>query len=258
MLNLVAPQFAFDPPSSGAELETPINVGVAGIQYPDGSALSQNEARKVGAFIYRVSAGIEEIWNEADQRWAPVPLGIAGLAELTPLPLIYKGGDPQPWQGLLVAAGQKDYAGDSRFDKASNGGPTYRLRAFAQASRESIDYYGLSDASANLLFTSATDNQRFSVDLDTGSNRDCRRVRLILKNANLRTAGFLEIRTDTGQEIEIANFAVSGAKQASIVLENNGDIRLRPANGRNVVLGSTLEAERIRYQPSAGGPKQIL
>ncbi len=258
MLNVSVPQFTFDPPGSGAELEKPVNLKVSTIQYTDGSALTQEEARKVGAFVYRVSAGAEEIWNEDEQRWVPVPVSMRDLSALTPLPLIYKSAEPEPWQGVLVAAGQSDHVGAPRFDKAGNGGPAYRLRAFAQARRQSVDHYGLSDASASLLFTSATDKQRFSVDLDTGSNRDCRRVRLLLKNASLRTAGYLEIRSDSGQEIEIANFTASGAKLASIVLENNGDIRLDPASGRNIVLGSTLEAQRIRYQPLAGGPKKIL
>ena len=36
---------------------------------------------------------------------------VATLAALTPLALAFKDGQPEPWQGVLVAAGQKDRNG---------------------------------------------------------------------------------------------------------------------------------------------------
>jgi hypothetical protein len=115
-----------------------------------------------------------------------------------------------------------------------------------------VAYMGLGAPSGNLLFTSATDEQRFVVVLDPNSPRSCHLARMQLRNDALVPAGFLEIRTTTGQEVEIANCDAGGSVLAQVLLTGDGDIRLRPAAGRSIILEGTLVADRICYTPDPG------
>jgi hypothetical protein len=257
-ITVPAPQFQLDPPGSPPVLEKPLHVRVAAIRYPDGRELAQEDAQRIGAYVYRAAGGGEQVWHDGEQRWVAPPDDIGLLAVMPPLPLQFKAGDAMPWQGVLVAAGQKDRTGTARFAKAVSGSPRYRVRAFALARRDGVDYRGLGAASLDLEFASLADTQRFAVDLDTDDAQTCRRVRLMLKDAGLSEAGYVEIRAAAGQEVEIANCAPGGAVRARIVLEESGDIRLEPASGRRIVLGGMLEAELIRYQPQGGGAKETL
>ncbi|MFB9240317.1 hypothetical protein IV454_24060 [Massilia antarctica] len=257
-LTLPAVQVLTDPPAGPPSLERPLTLQLGPLSFPDGQPLRQDDTRKIGAFVYRAQGSAEQIWNEGERNWTKVPPDLATLATLTPLPLQFKAGDPAPWQGLLVAAGQKDQGGAARFATAQNGAPAYRLRAFVNARRDGIDYTGLGPPSADLHFVSLAESQRFAVRLDTGDAQNCQQVRLMLKNGALSEAGYVEIRTTGGQEVEIANCTPGGAVKARIVLLDNGDIRLEPASGRNIVLGGTLEAERITYQPHNGAGRLTL
>ena len=257
-LTLPAVQLLTDPPAGPASLERPVTLKLGPLSFPDGQPLRQDDTRKIGAFVYRAQGGAEQIWNEGERNWTSAPADLAVLATLTPLPLQYKDGDPAPWQGLLVAAGQTDQGGAPRYAKAQNGAPAYRLRAFVRAARDGADYVGLGPPSADLQLVSLAESQRFAVRLDTGDAQNCRQVRLMLKNGALSEAGYVEIRSNGGHEVEIANCGAGGAVKARIVLLDNGDIRLEPASGRNIVLGGNLEAERITYQPHNGAGRQTL
>src|SRR5690606_24618353 len=109
-----------------------------------------------------------------------------------------------PWQGLLVAAGQKDKTGAARFAKAIGGSPAYRVRVLARFQIDGALAEGLSAPSADLSFVSATDNDRFAITLDTGQAADCTVVRIQIKNGALQPAAFLELRAHDA-EVEIAN-----------------------------------------------------
>lgn len=257
-LTLPAAQLVSDPPAGPASLEKPLTVKLGPLTFPDGQPLKQDATQKIGVFVYRTQGSGEEIWNDAQQHWSSAPADPAELAGLTPLPLQFKDGDPAPWQGLLVAAGQKDQAGAARYAKAQNGAPAYRVRAFVSARQNGVDHIGLGPPSAELQFVSLADSQRFAISLDTGDAQTCQQVRLRLKNSTLGEAGYVEIRATGGQEVEIASCTPGGALKARIVLLDNGDIRLEPASGRNIVLAGPLEAERITYQPHNGAARQTL
>jgi hypothetical protein len=160
--------------------------------------------------------------------------------------------------GVLVAAGQKDSIGGDRFKTTTTGTPTYRLRAFARSQRQEVEYFGLSDPTNGFTFVRERDKQRFLVDLDPNDPHECKSATILLKNSSLRKAGFIEIRAATGQEVEIANCAPDGTVRATIVLEQNGDIRLRPSSGRRIVLDGPLDAGLVSYQPLGGGPRLTL
>src|SRR5262245_14235131 len=110
-LTVPIPRLIADPPGGPAELEKPVKITMKVVRYPDGVDVAADDVQKLGAFVYRSAGGGDEVWNDAEQRWQPAPVADADLAQLTPIALSAKAGDPDPWQGMLVAAGQKDKAG---------------------------------------------------------------------------------------------------------------------------------------------------
>lgn len=253
-LTVPAPQPSWEGDAASAELEKPVNVKLAALSFADGQPATQDELQKIGAYIYRSSGGTEEIWNEDEQGWQAPPVDPSALQ---PLPLAYKDGEAEPWQGVLAAAGQKDQHDAPRYDTASNGEPSYRLRAFARFTHGGETHEGLSAPSAAFTFVSAAENQRYTLSFDTETPADCTRAKLELKNASLVTAAYIELRA-SGTEVEIANCTGSGAVLARVLLNAAGDIELSPAPGRKLIVHGDIEAEHLRYQPSAGGAKQDL
>jgi hypothetical protein len=228
------------------------------VRYPDAHELTADDARVIGAFVYRGAIGGEEVWDHKNQQWVVPPIGLDALATLKPLPFGPAPGEPAPWKATLVAAGQKDKGGNPRYAKSITGTPVYRLRAFARAKRDGVEFQGLGAPTPDIQFVSATENQRFVVGFDTDDVSTARRARVMLKNSALQPAGFLEIRATGGQEVEVANCEPSGNVRARITLTSTGDIRLTPAPGRRILLDGDLDAQHITYQPQGGGTRQTL
>jgi hypothetical protein len=257
-LTVPVPQIVLDPPAGPPQLEKPVTVSLGAVRYPDATTLGQDDMRAIGVFVFRGTPGSEEVWDEGTKTWKSTPINAASLAALTPVPMMPVGGGPPDWTGILIAAGQKDASGADRFLAASSGTPRYRLRAFARGQRDGLDYSGLSAQSPDLLFTSAAANRRFAVALDPPESASATTARMVLKNAALLDAGYVEIRTAGGQEVEIANCDTSGAVLARVRLTSSGDIQLEPAAGRRIVFTGPLEADEITYQPHGGGSRLTL
>ena len=249
-LTVPAPQLSWK--DAGApQLEQQIDVKLAALRFPDGLEASDAEMQIVGAYIYRTSPAGEELWNEAEQRWGVAP---GDLTALPPLPFVYKKGEPLPWQGTLIAIGQKDKDGNDRFAKTVGNTPRYRLRAHARFTHAGNDYAGLSAPSADLAFISGLENQRFKVLMDPDDPQQAQEVTLLLRNSALVPAGQLKITTKNGQSVEIANFDAAGNPLAAVQVAADGSIHLKPAAGQKIVLDGDLVAQHIRYLPAAGGP----
>jgi hypothetical protein len=256
-LTLPVPVLRWPPPSPQPEIESPVEVAEGSITYPDGAPLPADDVLKLGAFVYRLAGGAEEIWDEAGQQWQPAPADPAALGGLGPLPLSFKAGDPQPWQGVIVALGQKDRTGADRFATAVAGLPRYHVRVFASARRAGVEHTGLSGASTAFLFASAADSQRFAVILAPRNPRECETARIELKGAALQPAAFVELRA-SGSAVEIANCDGMGGVLARIQLTAAGDIQLQPAAGRRIVLAGELEADLVHYRPQGSATKVYL
>ena len=258
-LSLPTPRLTGDggaPLPAAPKLDAPVAVRLGPVAFPDGVLLQAEDGAELGFFVYRFARpGIEEMWDAAGKRWRPAVTDASALAALKPSPLAFKAGEPEPWQGVLAAKGQKDGAGNDCFVEATAGFPCYWLRVWVKASHAEVDYQGLSNASAQLHFTSAASTQRFGVVLapDPKKPDTCTQARVQLKNDSMAPAGYIEIRTTSGQEVEITNCDAGGQPLARVTLTADGDISLHPAPGRSVILDGPLAADTISYR-SSGAP----
>jgi hypothetical protein len=256
-LALPPPRLAL-PAGAPALLERALDVTLAEIRYSDGVLLDQSAATKSGVFVYRTqSAGAgEELWNDAAKAWQPAP---PDPAAMTPAPFTYKTGDPAPWRAVVIAAGQKDAAGQDRYAKADPSHfPRYRVRAFVTARRDGDEYVALSAPSTDWLFASAAENARFGVALGAGETaQNATSARMQIKSAALAPAAYVEIRTAGGNAVEIA-CDTGGGVLARVLLRADGAIVLTPRPGQRVVIDGAVETGEILYQPSGGGAKRWL
>lgn len=261
-LTVQAPTLKYEDAGGGrATLENPVEVLCAAPTFPDGSAFGQEDLGMAGFLVYRVmgAGALWEIWDGNAKQWVTQT---GAEATLKKEPLTYKEGDPLPWQGILVAAGQKDKSEQDQYATVTPPSPypQYAVRAFFSAKKGGQEYSGLSAASAPVSFVSMTDAIRAGLSIPKGQKpMSATRVTIFLRDANLVTIGSLDIRADGGSsEITISNANGAGATLAQVILTSTGEIRLSPALTQKVVITGPLEAEVIRYQPQIGGDKEYL
>ncbi len=257
-LALPAPELRWKGGGAHAPFEQPVDVSLPPLLLPDGQEVAGDAVVKLGVLVERDGG---QFWHEKAARWQSAPPDAEVLATLDPplepLALEHKPGDARRWQGQLVALGQKDGAGAPRYLPLDGAGPAYRLRAFALVQRAGVVHLSLGPASPDLRFVRTAGQERFGMELDTEGPSDCSEVRLRLRDAAGQPAGYLRMATGP-REAELVTCDASGQVLARVRLTAQGDIELRPAPGRRVLVLADLEAERIRYQPSGGGGKTDL
>lgn len=252
---LTLPALQLEPAAGPWPLEQPIALRLPAFTV-EGEPVTQDMARSVGAFVYRDAGAGEELWNDKPGRWEPVPStpdAPDALDALQPLPLSFQADADPPWQGTWIAIGLKDKAGALRFAKAQGGTPRYRLRPFALLEHGGRRQRALGAPTGWVTFSSLADTQRFAVVLQPESAQESESARFVLRNAALAPAGWLEIRAAGGrQEVEIVKCDASGAPVSSVLLADDGSIRLRPGGSARIVLEGELEAQRVSYVRSDG------
>jgi len=258
------PTLSFKPVDTGlAMIEKPINLKCAAVTFPDLSSFGQTDLGTAGFFVYRqVGLGPSQVWNDDTKLWEPDPG--SGVATFKPKTLIFKEGDPDPWQTPVVAAGQKDKNDDDQFVKAAPVFPQYYFRAYFAATKNGTAFSGLSSASAPVRFISAQDAILAGVTIGDGETpEDATELSVFLRDTSRQYIGTLQIFRDSGSaRIEISNRQF-GSQKAVVRVLPSGDIELEPASGRNVIVNGPLNADRIFYQPadllgSPVGPKHWL
>ncbi|MEJ8837997.1 hypothetical protein [Ramlibacter sp. AN1133] len=249
---LTLPALQLEPAAGPWPLEQPIELRLPAFTL-DGQAVTQDMARSVGAFVYREAGGGEELWNEKPGRWEPAPGTLDALDALQPLPLAFQAEADPPWQGTWIAIGLKDQAGAARFAKSQGGNPRYRLRPFALLEHQGQRQRALGAPTGWVTFSALADTQRFAVAMQPESAQECESARFVLKNAALAAAGWLEVRASSGrQEVEIVKCDANGAPVSSVLLADDGSIRLRPGGSARIVLDGELEAQRVSYVRNDG------
>jgi hypothetical protein len=246
------PVLAYDgAPAGPATLEQPVDVLVGPVT-SGGAVVGPEALRTFAYFVYRrVGSGAAlDIWDDGAKVWtSELDTGAAR----TPVQLAYQVGEPEPWRGILIAAGGRDSAGNPQFAKAAGGYPHYAVRAFF-ASAQGAEAV-LTGPSATFTFVSTSDKNLVVMGPgDDEEAADATQARVLLKNTSLQTIGSLQIeRSSPGARVTLGN-----AAGASIVLHPDGTIELTPAAGQRVVVTSDLETEHIVYLPSGGAVKQTL
>lgn len=257
-LALPAPVLRWKGGGAEAPLEEPVAIVLPPLLLPDGQEAAGDAVLKLGVLVER-DGGL--LWNDKAAAWQGAPLDapalLAHAPPFEPLPLEHKPGEADRWQGQLAAMGQQDGSGAPRYVPVDDGGPAYRLRAFALVQRAGVAYLGLGPPSAALRFRRQMGNERFGMQFDTEGPRDCTEARVRLRDAAGQNAGFLRMALSP-REVELASCNTSGQVLARVRLTAQGDIELQPASGRRVLVLADLEAERIRYQPGGGGGKTTL
>lgn len=250
-LIIPTPVLQFKPVATGlAALEKPLEVRCAKVLLPDGAEFGQSNLGTAGFFVYRRrTATLYELWDEDAKEWKPDP-GTA-VANFKPKPLIFKQGDPFPWQAPLVAAGQKDKNDKDQFSKAKFGFPLYYFRAFFSATVNAVQISALSSPSSTVSFVSTMDAMRAGVAVgEDETPENASEITLFLRDPNLRAIGAVVIRQDASSAlVEISNSS-GGAQRAVIRLRANGDIELQPGSAGKITVNGPVMAEQIFYQPA--------
>ena len=129
ILAVPAPKLAGTALAGGARIDRPLRITLPPIPGPDGTPLGADAA--VGAFVYRVGASGEQIWNAAGASWQTSPAEADLVARIATLPLAHIGALEPAWSATLEPSTALDAKGAARFVAQS---PTrYFVRVWAQA-----------------------------------------------------------------------------------------------------------------------------
>lgn len=244
------PTLAFDDAGGGAAaLEKPLNV-LLGPVTAAGTPLTPAALGTFGLRLQRrrVAGAPLEVWDDGSKAWTPEQPG----AQPKPLALAYTASDPQPWHGILVAAGLKDGTGAPVFAEAAQGYPQYTVGGAFTAKDGAV---GVGPPTAPFTFVGTADRNLVVIGAGDDEQPDqATQARLLLKNPALQVIGSLTVlREAPGATVRVENAAGAG-----VVLHADGSIELLPAAGRGVRIAGDVETERLRYQPAGGGPKRDL
>ncbi|ACZ30971.1 hypothetical protein Xcel_1952 [Xylanimonas cellulosilytica DSM 15894] len=232
-----------------AALERPVTVRLGAVTL-DGVPSTPPDLDVFGFAVQRRTAPgtPAQVWDDAAKAWVP---DVAGQT-FTPGQLAYEAGSPQPWSGILVAAGATDSTGAPAFASATAGYPHYTFRG-AFAGKDGALVSG--PPSPPVTFVSAAESGLLVLGPDDGEKaEDATLLRALLKDASRQVIGGLRVLRDApGAQVRLEN-----AAGAAVVLLPDGGIELRPAPGRRVVVAGDLETGRITYEPAGGGVKVTL
>lgn len=250
MLTVPPPTLDYDALAPGvAAAEQPLTVRLGPV-LREGQPLSPEQ---LTGFVLLASrrlgpASPAELWDPAAAAWVP-----EGSVFSAGEPLVFREGQPQPWEGLVVAGGQRDASGQLTFAAASGGFPQYRFRGRFEIDDGVTYEEAVSAESDAVAFGSVADRNRMVLGPAEGERPDtATEARFQLKDAALQLVGGLVIRR-SGSSAEVT---VNNATGASVVLRPDGAIELRPAPGRGVTVAGDLETERLTYRPAGGGAKK--
>jgi hypothetical protein len=254
-LTVPQPLLTFEPLVAGvAALEKPVRVQCDNVTTPSGAVFGAEQLGTGGAagyFIYRQQpTAPPEIWDEAQKRW--VAETATALDELKPKPFAFQPQEPLPWQGIIVAVGQKDADDAAQFSTGVTGFPQYFVRALFVDADGGAPVRGLSAPSLPLRFLSAGEGMRAGLRVvPDGKPASATQLEVFLLDAGRQVLGTVQIKADGGAgRIEISNRASAAGASAVIRLVPGGDVELEPAAGASVVVKGPLSAGRIHYQPA--------
>jgi hypothetical protein len=206
----------------------PIEAVCGPVSFPDGSLLTVESMIEAGFMLMReLPMGVTSAWDEQGRGWVPL------ASPPQPQPLMYA--EPR-WKTTIVAVGQQDAAGAEKFAAAGAGYPFYSLAcSFRGHDAAGVEHEGHSARSAAIELVAPGEDDRVGVAITPEKPPEALEVRLFLKDAGLVERGSVGIRsTAAGFAVELRTDA------ATVTLDPSGDIALRPAQGRSVLVEQGL------------------
>ncbi len=256
MLSIPTPTLSFESADASlATLEKPIQVLCGSVTRPNAGPLLPEHAAAAGLVAYRqitASSG-RETWRHDTKEWVS---GSPEPTELKPLPFFFLPDDPTfPWQGLVVAAGQKDKDGNDQFEPAVGGFPRYHFRAFFLQKNADVPSnnpsFGISAPTPDIQFINLLDRLRAGIRVDHGKKpENADEVHLFLRDASLQSLGSLSIKNvGNNAQIEMRKEATGSASDAIVRIMANGSID---------ILGPTTSlGQRARVRLNTSGNVEI-
>jgi hypothetical protein len=234
-------------------MEKPLTLVGGPVLLPDGKEFGTDSLGTAGYFIYRqrVPGAIEEIWDAEAKLWKSTSGDLTGIKSQ---PYIPKMEEIDPWQAIIVAAGQQDGLGLPVFSKASAGYPRYTFRSFfaPKTLPDGTSVAALSGPSNPVQFLSTQDAQQAGIALPDGQKpENADQITLFLRVGTTDLAWVDLKRSGGGAQVEIGN-----SSGALIRILPGGDIEIQPASGGGIFFGAPVQAETVFYQPAdaAGNP----
>jgi hypothetical protein len=145
-LAVPVPMLAGTPLAGAARIDRPLHITLAPIPGPDGTPLGADAS--VGAYVYRVDPGGEQIWNVTEATWQTSPAEAELGKRIAALPLAHVGAADPAWSATLDPSTALDGKGAARFVTEPSTRYFVRIQVIASVSGQACS--GLSGPSRML------------------------------------------------------------------------------------------------------------
>ncbi len=228
MLSVATPSLKLEPPGPGlATLEKPVTIVSKAVTLPDGTSVTDQIIGVTAGFLtYRQTADNSgaQVWDAEAKTWKSGTDAVS-LA-LTPKPLAYKP-DSDSWEGLFLATTEKG--------AVEAGGIQYYFRTLFRVPHEGSTLTALSVATAPIRFVAAADTMQAGINM-IATPENATEMQVYLRDAAKQIIGSVHLINESGT----ARIDVTNTAGARVRLAPNGDVELRPADGRSVIVQGHL------------------
>jgi hypothetical protein len=213
--------------------EKPIRVSCTSVSFPDGSALSPEQAQQFGFRLYRrLETGVDEAWSETDKSWMPA------AAAPRPEPLAFI---ENTWQTVLAPMGLQDDTGRDKFSTdPTSGFPKYFVRCFFSATDTAGQCHdGISPFGNEFTVSPAGALNRAGLATVPMAITQATEIRIFLKDAaRISERGVIAIRQSGGDfEIDLTVGAARVRMTGAGGIELDGEVSIQ---GSLKVNGTTM------------------
>jgi hypothetical protein len=234
MLKVPTPSLKLESPGPGlAMLEKPVTIAGPAVKLPDGTAVTDQIVGVVTGFLlYRQtpSSSGPQVWDGDKKAWRAGTDAVS--LTLTPKPLALKSG---AWEGVFIATSDKG---------AVAAGPNaYYFRTLFRVPFNGSTLAALSLPTPQVRFVSAADTMQAGIKI-ADAPETATELTIYLRNAAKHEIGSVHFVNDGGT----ARIDISNSAGALVRLGSNGDITLRPAAGRDVIVLGHLITDTLTVE----------
>lgn len=227
-LSVPTPSLKLEPPGPGlATLEKPVTIVSKAVTLPDGTPVTdQLIGITAGYLLYRQTANASgaQVWDPDAKSWKSGTDAVS--LTLTPKPLAYKQ-ESGSWEGLFIATVEKGAieAGDTQ----------YYFRTLFRVPYQDSTLTALSAPTQPIRFVAAADTMQAGINM-VDSPETATEMTVYLRDAAKQVIGSVRLINESGT----ARIDVTNTAGARVRLTPSGDVELRPANGRSVIVDGHL------------------